>query len=78
MQAEMKSFRILVARTVTITNNIYIEAENPEDAEARFQHLLENDAVAFNDEDWGEAFYYQVIKAGESVGHFEILQIEED
>jgi hypothetical protein len=74
----MTSYRILVARTVTVTNNIYIDAESEADARARFEHLLENDASAFTDDDWGEAFYYQIIKAGEAVGHFEILEIEED
>lgn len=78
MSKELKPHRILVARTVTVTNNIYIDAESPEDAQVRFEHLLENDGVAFNDEDWGEAFYYQVLKPGNSVGAFEILQIEED
>jgi hypothetical protein len=75
----MKSYRLLVARKVTMTAYAVVEAESEEDARAKYEHLRENNSdFGISEEEWGEAYYYQVVKAGPSSGEFELLDLEEE
>lgn len=75
----MKEYRLTILRTVQVSACIYIEGDSAEDAVARFQHQLESEQCsALEDEaNWGEAFYYQVTKAGPYASKYEVWDVEE-
>lgn len=76
----MKEYRLTVLRTVVVSAYAYVEGDSEEDAVARFEHQLESEECSAieDDEMWGEAFHYQVLKAGPYVGEYEILEVEEE
>jgi hypothetical protein len=76
----MKDYRLTILRTVQVSTCIYIEGDSAEDAIARFDQQLENDdCPAIEDEaNWGEAFYYQVTKAGPYASEYEVLAVVEE
>lgn len=78
--AEFKTYRLTISRTIKLTANIFIDAESPEDAETRFQHQLESDQCSAieDDEMWGEAYYYQAVKAGPYASDYDVLEVGED
>ena len=74
----MQLYKLLVARKVTMTTRVWVEGDSADDAKARFQHQLESESCsALDDGDaWGEAYFYQVYKAGPYSGEFEVLEAE--
>ena len=76
----MKEYRLTVQRTITLLGVVYIEGDSPEDAQTRFQHQLEAEQCpGIEDEDmWGEAFYYGVVKAGPYDSEYDIVDVIEE
>jgi hypothetical protein len=74
----MQLYKLLVARKVTMTSHVWVEGHSAEDAMTRFQHQLESQSCSGIEDDaaWGEAYYYQVVKAGPYAGEFEVLDAE--
>lgn len=75
----MKEYRLTVLRTVQVSACIYLEGDSADDAVARFQHQLENEQCSPLEDDtlWGEAFWYQVEKAGPYVGEYDVVDVIE-
>lgn len=78
--AEMKSYRITVQRTDRYIAHVYVEGDSEEDAAERFKHQLESNACSQieDTEMWGEAYYYQIVKASPYNAEYEVLETELD
>ena len=74
-----KDYILTVEQTVKIINHVPVEASCEETAKARFEHWLDNARYGWYDEtSWGEAHYYQCVKAGPQNAHFEIIAVERE
>lgn len=76
-----KTFCVTVARTVTYVNDVYVDANDPEDAmESLRDQIWARDFSWFDPVSWGEAFYYEVEKQlpDRDEFHVESAEVEED
>lgn len=75
---EQKTFRVTVKRTVTYTNDVYVDADSEEEAtEVLEARIREDDFGWFDRASWGEAFYYGVEKSQPDPDEFSIIEVEE-
>jgi len=77
--ADKKTFRVTVARTVTYINDVYIDADDPQEAmESLDQQIKSSDIGWFDPISWGESYFYGVEKQVPDPEQFEILEAEEE
>lgn len=75
----MKTYKLAVCRTISVVNDVYIEAPNINSARRQFRRAIKDESYDWYDRDtWGECMYYQVDKAGPDAGKYEICSIDED
>ena len=77
--ADKKTFRVTVVRTITYANDVYVDANDPEDAmESLRDQIWDRDFSWFDPESWGEAFFYDVEKQGLDRDEFYVESAQEE
>jgi hypothetical protein len=69
---KMKEFEVIVERTVTMVNAVFVEAETEEQARE-----LAVDPDNYDEAGWGESYYYQVAKRSPEAEEFTVLEVNE-
>lgn len=73
----VKIYRVAMCQTIRLVNEVYVEAESPEEASALMVDRLKHDDWGWYDRSsWGEAYYYGVEKQRPDGDDFEVLEVE--
>jgi len=77
--ADKKTFRVTVVRTITYANDVYVDANDPEDAmESLRDQIWNRDFSWFDPVSWGEAFFYDVEQQGLDRDEFYVEGAQEE
>jgi hypothetical protein len=75
----MKDYRIQLCRHIKFVEDIYIQAETPEDALVRFEHQLESEQCsALEAVDWASASGQYTEKQGVYNGEYDVCGVIEE